>query len=110
MKVILNSYAVGQKSITTYLVLWNWTEQGLRNFKDSPKRVEAFRQLVEKNGGKLINFLYTLGKYDGATLVEVPSDEAFLKIASALGSLGNVRTTTMKTWTASEAAKVFAQV
>jgi uncharacterized protein with GYD domain len=37
----------------TYLVLWNWTEQGIRNFKESPKRVEAFRQLVEKNGGKL---------------------------------------------------------
>jgi uncharacterized protein with GYD domain len=94
----------------SYLVLWNWTEQGIRNFKDSPKRVEAFRQLVEKNGGKVVQFLYTLGKYDGATLVEAPSDEAFLKIALGLGSLGNVRTTTLKAWTASEAAKVFSQV
>jgi uncharacterized protein with GYD domain len=96
--------------MASYLILWNWTEQGIRNFKDSPKRVEAFKQLVEKNGGKVVQFLYTLGKYDGAALVEAPSDEAFLKIALGLGSLGNVRTTTLKAWTASEAAKVFSQV
>jgi uncharacterized protein with GYD domain len=96
--------------MSTYLVLWNWTEQGLRNFKESPSRVEAFRKLVEKNGGKLVQFLYTLGKFDGATLVEAPSDEAFMKIALALGSLGNVRTTTLKAWTVAEAAKVFGQV
>jgi uncharacterized protein with GYD domain len=94
--------------MASYLVLWNWTEQGIRSFKDSPKRVEAFRQLVEKNGGKVVQFLYLLGKYDGVTIVEAPSDEAFMKIALGVGSLGNVRTTTMKAWTASEAAKVFA--
>jgi len=96
--------------LSSYLVLWNWTEQGLRNLKDSPKRVEAFEQLVKKNGGKVVQFLYTLGKYDGATLVEAPSDEAFLKIALSLGSLGNVRTTTLKAWTASEAGKILGQV
>jgi uncharacterized protein with GYD domain len=95
--------------VPTYLVLWNWTEQGIRNFRESPKRVEAFRQLVEKNGGKLPSFFYTMGKYDGAAIVEAPSDEAFLKIALGLGSLGNVRTTTLKAWTASEAARVFSQ-
>jgi uncharacterized protein with GYD domain len=95
--------------VTTYLILWNWTEQGIRSFKDSPKRVEAFEQLVKKNGGRVVQFMYTLGKYDGATLIEAPSDEAFLKIALNLGSLGNVRTTTLKAWTASEAAKVFSQ-
>jgi len=96
--------------MASYLVLWNWTEQGIRNFKDSPKRVDAFKQLVEKNGGKVVQFLYTLGKYDGAVLVEAPSDEAFLKTALSIGSLGNVRTTTLKAWTASEAAKVISQV
>lgn len=96
--------------MSTYLILWNWTEQGVRTLKDSPKRVEAFKQLVEKNGGKLGQFLYTLGKYDGAAFVEAPSDEAFLKVALTLGSQGNVRTTTLKAWTASEAAKLLSQV
>ncbi|HYB84109.1 MAG TPA: GYD domain-containing protein [archaeon] len=94
----------------TYLVLWNWTEQGLRNFRESPKRVEAFKQLAEKHGGKVVQFLYTMGKYDGAAIVEAPSDEAFLKMAVSLGSLGNVRTTTLKAWPASEASKVFNQL
>jgi uncharacterized protein with GYD domain len=67
-------------------------------------------QLVEKNGGKVVQFLYTLGKYDGATLVEAPTDEALMKITLTLGSLGNVRTTTLKAWTASEAAKVISQI
>lgn len=93
--------------MSSYLVLWNWTEEGIRNFKDSPKRVEAFKQLVEKHGGEVVQFWYTMGKYDGATLVEAPSDEALMKIALGVGSLGNIRTTTLKAWTPSEAAKAF---
>jgi len=89
-----------------YLVLWNWTEQGIRNFKEIPKRVEAFRQLVEKNGGKLSSFFFTVGKYDGATVVEAPSDEVLMKIALGVGSLGNVRTTTLKAWAPTDMAKV----
>jgi uncharacterized protein with GYD domain len=58
----------------------------------------------------VVQFLYTMGKYDGATIVEAPSDEAFLKVALSLGSLGNVRTTTLKAWTVPEAAKVIGQV
>ena len=94
----------------TYLVLWNWTEQGIHNFKESPKRVEAFRQLVEKNGAKLPSFFYTMGKYDGAAIVDAPSDEAFLKIALSLASSGNVRTTTLKAWPYQEMAKVINQI
>ena len=90
----------------TYLVLWNWTEQGIRNFKEIPKRVEAFRQLVEKNGGKLSSFFFTMGKYDGAAVVEAPSDEVLMKIALGVGSLGNVRTTTLKAWAPTDMAKV----
>ncbi len=94
----------------SYLILWNWTEQGARNFKESPKRVEAFGQLVVKNGGKLVAFYYTMGKYDGAAIVESPSDESFLKIVLGLGSLGNVRTTTLKAWPHTEMAKVINQM
>ena len=90
----------------TYLVLWNWTEQGIRNFKEIPKRVEAFRQLIEKNGGKLSSFFFTMGKYDGAAVVEAPSDEVLMKIALGVGSLGNVRTTTLKAWAPTDMAKV----
>jgi uncharacterized protein with GYD domain len=94
----------------TYLVLWNWTEQGIRNFKEIPKRVEAFRQLVEKNGGKLPSFFFTMGKYDGAAVVEAPNDEILMKIALGVGSLGNVRTTTLKAYSSTEMSKVISQM
>jgi uncharacterized protein with GYD domain len=51
-----------------------------------------------------------MGKYDGAAIVEAPSDEAFLKIALGLGSLGNVRTTTLKAWPHTEIGKVINQM
>ena len=51
-----------------------------------------------------------MGKYDGAAIVEAPSDEAFMKIALGVGSLGNVRTTTLKAWPPSEMGKVISQM
>ena len=98
------------EDMSHYLLLWNWTEQGVRNFKDSPKRVEAFRQLVEKHGGKLLSFYYTMGKYDGAAIIDAPSDEAWMKMALSVGSLGNIRTTTLKAWPTTEAAKIIDQL
>lgn len=61
--------------------------------------------MVEKAKGKMQLF-YTLGKYDFVMIVEVPSDEAIMAILLCLGSMGNVRTTTMKAWTESEGAKI----
>jgi len=98
------------EDMSHYLLLWNWTEQGVRNFKDSPKRVEAFRQLVEKHGGKLLSFYYTMGKYDGAAIIDAPSDESWMKMALSVGSLGNIRTTTLKAWPPPEVTKIIDQL
>ena len=96
--------------MATYIVLWNWTDEGIRTVKKSPERVEAFKKLVEKAGGKVEAFYYTIGEYDGAARVEVPSDEAWMKVALGLGMLGNVRTKSLKAWSAAEGAKVIAQL
>ena len=53
-----------------------------------------------------MQLLYTLGKYDFVMIVEVPSDEAMMEILACLGSMGNVRTKTMKAWTEAEGAKI----
>jgi uncharacterized protein with GYD domain len=92
-----------------YILLVNWTDQGVRNVKDSAKRAEAARSMAEKAGGKLQLF-YTLGEYDVVGLLEMPNDEATMKMALSLGNLGNVRTKTLKAWTEGEAAKVVAQL
>ncbi len=92
-----------------YILLINWTDQGVRNVKDSPKRAEAAKQAAEKAGGKLQIF-YTMGQYDIVGIAEAPNDEAVLRLNLSLASLGNVRTTTLKAWTEEEAAKAIAQI
>jgi len=91
--------------LPSFVVLGNWTDQGIRNVKDAPERIKETHRMVEKAGGKMQLF-YTLGKYDFMMLVEVPSDEDLVSILLCLGSMGNVRTTTMKAWTESEGSKI----
>jgi uncharacterized protein with GYD domain len=59
-----------------YIYLINWTDKGIRNVKDAPKRVSAARAVVEKAGGKWHGIYYTFGQYDLVSIVEVPNDEA----------------------------------
>ena len=85
--------------------MWNWTDQGIRNTKDSPQRIEAFKKDLEKAGGKLVAAYYTMGKYDGVLILEAPND-VVMKIMLATASLGNIRTKTLKAFPHEEAAKM----
>ena len=89
-----------------YIVLVNWTDQGIRNVKDSPKRAAAARAAVEKAGGKWLGFYYTLGQYDMVLIAEGLNDETVMSVLLAIGSQGSVRTTTLKAFPEAEAAKM----
>ena len=91
--------------MSNFVILGNWTEQGIKNVKDAPKRVIDSRKMVEKAGGKM-QFYTTMGKYDFMLLVEIPKDEDLAAIMLCVGSMGNVRTNTMKAWTEEQAAKI----
>jgi uncharacterized protein with GYD domain len=91
--------------LPVFVVLGNWTEQGIRNVQAAPERIKTTHSMIEKAGGKMQLF-YTLGKYDFAMIVEVPKDDAIMEILLCLGSMGNVRTVTMKAWTEEEGAKI----
>jgi uncharacterized protein with GYD domain len=92
----------------TYIILINYTDQGIRNIKDSPKRYDAAKKLLKGMGGEFKQFYLTMGAYDLAAVVEAPSDEAIAKFALAVGSLGNVRTTTLKAFPEDEYRKIIA--
>jgi uncharacterized protein with GYD domain len=92
-----------------YIVLGNYTEQGIRNVKDSVKRDEEARRMIEQAGGK-VELYYTLGEYDFVVILEMPSDEDLLKFLLQVGSSGNVRTKTLKAWSESEAHRVMSQL
>ena len=88
--------------MATYIMLANWTEQGIRAVKDSPKRLDAAKQLCKKHGAEIKQFYMTMGACDTVVVIEAPGDDAIAKIVLALGAAGNLRTTTMKAFTEAE--------
>ena len=79
-----------------YIELLNWTDQGVKNVKDSPKRLDAARQLAKKLGCEVREFYMTTGACDMVVIVDAPDDEAVAKFNLTLAMGGNVRTTTLK--------------
>ena len=89
-----------------YIILFNWTDQVIRNVKDAIKRLENYKASLEDVGGRLISEYYTLGKHDGVSIVEAPNDETIMSVLLSAGKLGNVRTETLKAFPLSEATKI----
>lgn len=85
-----------------YILLIKWTEQGISKIKESPDRYNTFKASVEKVGGKLVGGYYTFGKYDVVIIIEAPSDEVVMSLMLNVSSYGNVRTQTLKAFTAEE--------
>ena len=88
--------------MATYVVLLNWTEQGIKNFKDSTKRASAARDAMQKAGVTLRDIYWTIGAYDIVCLFEASDDESLAAALLKLGSGGNVRTTTMRAYSQTE--------
>jgi uncharacterized protein with GYD domain len=82
----------------------------MRNVKESPQRLDAFKQAVQAAGGRVIFFYMTMGEYDLAALIEGPDDETASRLLMQLGSLGNVRTKTLKAFTEEEYRRIIAAV
>jgi len=92
--------------MSNYVLLIDWTEQGIKNVKDTVKRAKSFESAIEKAGGKSLGFYYTIGRYDMVAIVQAPTDEAIASVLFSLGSLGNVRTETLKAFSTDESANI----
>jgi uncharacterized protein with GYD domain len=84
--------------MATYLMLLNWTDQGIRNVKESPKRLDAAKKLAKDLGGEIKSVYMTQGSFDLVLITEMPNDEKVASFVLKVGSLGNVRTTTLKAY------------
>ncbi|HEV3121374.1 MAG TPA: GYD domain-containing protein [Isosphaeraceae bacterium] len=89
----------------TYISLLNWTDQGIKKVKDSPKRLDSTKEALKKLGGDLKAFYMLQGSYDGVLIFEVPSEEALTKFLLINGSAGNVRSNTLRAFTEAEYRK-----
>ena len=79
-----------------YVMLANWTDQGLRAIEDSPKRIDAARKSLEEMGGHFQSVFVTMGQYDLIITYDAPDDAVAARFSLILGKLGNVRITSMK--------------
>jgi len=82
--------------MTTYIMLMNWTEQGAKNVRDSPKRLDAARKQLGDMGGSFKAFYLTMGEYDMVAVVEAPDDAVLARFALMLAASGNLKSRTLK--------------
>jgi uncharacterized protein with GYD domain len=103
------SWTRRKKAMPHYISLVNWTDQGIRTVKDTPKRADAVTALANKLGAEMQIF-YTMGEYDVVSVMEAPNDDVAMQLLLEIGKLGNVRTKTMKAWSLAEATKVISKL
>ena len=92
--------------MVAYVVLGNFTDQGVRNAKDSPKRAEAFKDLAKTFGVTVREIVWTQGRYDVVTIVDAPDESSFMSMTLSLAKLGNVRTESLRAFSAAEMTKI----
>jgi len=95
--------------VPTYITLLNWTDQGIRAYKNTTERTDAFVSALQKLGARLVDIHWTVGPYDLVATVEAPDDETATAALLQLGGMGNVRTTTLRAFSREEIESVIAK-
>ncbi|MFN8007882.1 MAG: GYD domain-containing protein [Terriglobia bacterium] len=96
--------------MTTYVLLLNFSEQGICKVKETAKRAEAFRKMADKVHARVKEVYWTLGSYDGVLILEAPDEATATSLALSLGSLGFVRTQTLRAFSGKEVGRFLAKM
>ena len=96
--------------MVTYVVLVNFTDQGVRNVKDTVKRAEAFKQSAKPLGATVKEIFWTQGRFDLVSIVEAPDELSALALNLGLSALGNVRTESLRAFSAAEITTVLGKM
>ncbi len=93
-----------------YVLLTNFTDQGVKTVKDTMKRADAFKEMAARSGVKVHSLFWTLGQYDVVAIAEADDDISATALGLSIASLGNVRTQTLKAFDAADMAKIIAKM
>jgi uncharacterized protein with GYD domain len=96
--------------MATYVALVNFTDQGLRQIKQTTERGKGLVNAAANLGVKVKEIYWTMGAYDALFIAEAPNDETVTSLAVSMGSLGNIRTQTMRAYNAEEMNKILARI
>ncbi len=89
----------------TYVVLYRFTDQGLKNIKETVKRARQVRAENEKRGFKVLGMYWTQGRYDLVAIMDAPSEEAMTAGLFNVAQAGNVHSETLRAFTEAEMEK-----
>jgi uncharacterized protein with GYD domain len=96
--------------MATFVTLLQFTDQGIRNVKDTTKRFEAARDLAKKMGVTFNEIYWTVGQYDSVAIVEAPNEEAVTSALLSVGALGNTRTQTLRAFSSEEMGRIISKM
>ncbi|WP_211464730.1 GYD domain-containing protein [Collimonas silvisoli] len=96
--------------MATYIVLTNFTDQGIRTVKDTTKRAAAVREMAKKCGIEMKDIYWTLGSHDLVVTFEAPDDATFTAFGLSLGAAGNVRTQTLRAFSTDEMTGILSKM
>ena len=96
--------------MANYIILANFTDQGIRNVKETTERADAVRSMAEKVGATIKDIYWTLWSYDIVAILEAPDDESATAIGLSIGNLGNIRTQTLRAFTADEIGNILGKM
>ena len=96
--------------MATYVTLINFTDQGVKNVKDTANRASHYKEIATKLGCSIKEIWWTQGQYDVVSIIEAPDDAAATALAMSVGKLGYIRTQTLRAYSAAELAPIMDKV
>jgi uncharacterized protein with GYD domain len=96
--------------MATYIVLGQFTDQGIKNVKDTTKRAQALKDLAKKFNATVTAVYWTLGQFDIAAIVDAQDDASLNALLLSLGGLGNVRTQTLRAFAENEMGQILGRL
>jgi uncharacterized protein with GYD domain len=93
-----------------FVVLGHFSDQGIRNVKDSTKRADAFKEQAQRLGGSVKELYWTMGSYDIVAIVEAPDEKTITTLGLSVGKLGNVRTETLRAFSKADMEAILSKV
>ena len=96
--------------MATFVTLYRFTEQGIRELKESPKRIEAIKKAYKEAGAEVKQFYALMGQYDTMVVAEAPSEEVIMKLNVWVDSMGYVTSQTMRAFNEAEWKKMCEEI
>ena len=95
---------------TTFVVLATFTDQGIRDVKETTRRADHFKEMAKKVGVTVKDLYWTLGPYDIVTILEAPDDESVTALSLSVAARGNVRTQSLRAFSQADLGAVLGKL